>query len=52
MSPTHAVSALNKLLVMQEGFSGILPEIISLVILCILYFALGIWIYRKRHMRY
>lgn len=52
MSPTHAVSALNKLLVMQEGFSGILPEIISLVILCILYFALGIWVYRKRHMRY
>jgi ABC-2 type transport system permease protein len=50
MSPTHAVSALNKLLIMQEGFSGILPELTCLVLLSILYFLLGIWVYRKRHM--
>jgi len=50
MSPTHAVSALNKLLIMQEGFTGVLPEVGSLVLLCVLYFALGIWVFRKRHM--
>ena len=51
MSPTHAVSALNKVLVMQQGFTDILPELISIVLLCIVYFYLGIWVYRKRHMK-
>jgi len=50
MSPTHAVSALNKLLIMQEGFSGIVPEALCLVILCLMYFTGGIWVFRKRHM--
>jgi ABC-2 type transport system permease protein len=50
MSPTHAVSALNKLLIMQEGFSGIIPELVCLVLLSIFYFLLGTWAYRKRHM--
>jgi ABC-2 type transport system permease protein len=50
MSPTHAVSALNKLLIMQEGFSDILPEVVSLLILILLYFAGGIWVFRRRHM--
>lgn len=49
MSPTHAVSALNKLLIMKEGFSTIVPEVISLVVLSILYFAGGIWVYGRRH---
>ncbi len=51
MSPTHSVSALNKLLIMQESFQAIIPELICLILLCILYFILGIWIYRWRHMR-
>ncbi len=50
MSPTHAVSALNKLLIMQEEFSGVVPEIVSLILLSILYFTGGIWLYKKRHM--
>jgi len=50
MSPTHAVSALNKLLIMQEGLSEIIPELTCLVLLSVLYFVLGIWTYRKRHM--
>jgi ABC-2 type transport system permease protein len=52
MSPTHAVSALNKLLIMQDGLSGVVPEMISLIILSILYFSGGIWLYRKRHMAF
>lgn len=51
MSPTHAVSALNKLMIMQQGFSAILPEILSLTVLCMVYFAGGIWAYRRRHMQ-
>ena len=50
MSPTHAVSALSKLLIMKEGFSDVVPETVSLLILSILYFAGGIWVFRKRHM--
>jgi len=50
MSPTHSVSALNKLLIMRAGWDGIVPELVSLGILCILYFAFGLWTYRKRHM--
>ena len=51
MSPTHAVSALNKLLIMKEGFSAVVPEVICLVILSIFYFAGGIWVFRRRHMQ-
>jgi ABC-type multidrug transport system permease subunit len=51
MSPTHAVSALNKLMIMQQGFTAIIPEILALTVLCTVYFAGGIWAYRSRHMR-
>jgi len=51
MSPAHSVSALNKLLIMQESFHAIVPELLCLILLCILYFTLGIWIYRIRHMK-
>ena len=50
MSPTHSVSALSKVLVMQQGFTDILPELISITLLSLVYFFLGIWAYRKRHM--
>jgi hypothetical protein len=50
MSPTHAVSALNKILIMQLDFSDILPELICITLLSMLYFSLGILAYRKRHM--
>jgi hypothetical protein len=52
MSPSHAVSALNKLLIMQEGFSDIIPEVACILILSVLYFTGGIWIYKKRHMKF
>jgi ABC-2 type transport system permease protein len=50
MSPAPSVSALSKVLIMQEGFRDIVPEIICLLLLIILYYALGILAYRKRHM--
>jgi ABC-type multidrug transport system permease subunit len=51
MSPTHAVSALQKLLIMQESWRAVVPELVSLVILSAFYFLAGIWIFRRRHMR-
>jgi ABC-2 type transport system permease protein len=51
MSPTHSVSALNKLMIMQEDFRGIIPELLWLIVLSFVYFTLGIWVYRRRHMR-
>ena len=51
LSPTHAVSALNKLLNMQLGFPDIIPEIICLCILSIIYLLGGMWLYSSRHMK-
>jgi ABC-2 type transport system permease protein len=51
MSPTHAVSALNKLLIMQQDLQDVVPELIWLIVLCLVYFILGLGIFRRRHMR-
>jgi len=51
LSASPAVSALNKILIMQQGFAEIIPEIIVLLFLSTIYFLIGVWFYRKRHMR-
>jgi hypothetical protein len=51
MSPTHAVSAMKKVMLTNSGLSEIQPEIISLLILTLLYFAIGVWLFNKRHMK-
>ncbi len=51
LSPSHAVSALNKVLIMQQGFGNIIPEICMLILLSLLYFLAGVLFYRRRHMR-
>jgi ABC-2 type transport system permease protein len=51
MTPTHAISALNKTLVMNMDFKSIVPEIISIVILTILYFIIGAIIFKRRHLK-
>lgn len=50
MSPTHAITALKKVLIMNMGLQDIIPEITALVILIILYFLIGVWGFKKRHM--
>jgi ABC-2 type transport system permease protein len=52
MSPTHAVSAMKKVMLMDYGFTDILPEILSLFTLTIIYFAIGTWLFNKRHMKF
>jgi ABC-2 type transport system permease protein len=52
MSPTHGVSAMKKILTLDFPPGDIVPEIIAIVILTIVYFALGIWLFNKRHMKF
>jgi ABC-2 type transport system permease protein len=51
LSPSHAVSALNKILIMQQGFTAIITEIIILILLSAIYFLIGVWFFRRKHMR-
>jgi len=51
MTPTHAISALNKTLVMNMSIGSILPEIISIIILTAIYFLIGAFIFQRRHLR-
>ena len=44
LPPTHAIVALNKILTLGEGFSGVIYELTSLVILSAVFYLLGIWI--------
>jgi ABC-2 type transport system permease protein len=50
MSTYHGTEALKQVLIYQSGFSGIWPQLVSLTGLTIIYFLVGYWIYRKRHM--
>ena len=51
MSPTHAISALKKTMILEMGFRDIIPELVSLVALTIIYFAIGVYLFRRRHMK-
>jgi ABC-2 type transport system permease protein len=48
---THAVVALNKILTLGVGLGDVLYELISLVVLSAVYFAIGIWLFHRRHMQ-
>ena len=51
LPPTHAVMALNKILTLGSGLDGVLYEIISLIILSLLYYLIGIWLFQRRQLR-
>ena len=51
MSPTHAVSALNKVAIMNMGLTDILPELIAIIVITIIYFIIGVWTFQRRHMK-
>jgi ABC-2 type transport system permease protein len=51
MTPTHAISALNKTLIMNMDISGIIPEILSIIVLTVLYFIAGGIIFKQRHLK-
>jgi ABC-2 type transport system permease protein len=47
---THAITALNRVLSYGAGVGDILFDLGSLLLLTIAYFALGIWVFTRRHM--
>lgn len=51
LSPTWAVDALNKVLVVGLEARDTLPEMAAIVVLTILYFIVGTWLFKRRHMR-
>lgn len=51
MSPAHAISALNKTLVMNMGLRSVIPEMTAIVILTIVYFLAGGIMFRRRHLK-
>jgi len=51
LPPTHAVMALNKILTLGSGLSDVLYELVSLLVLSLLYYLLGIWLFQRRHLR-
>jgi ABC-2 type transport system permease protein len=51
MTPTHAISALNKTLIMNMDIFSIIPEIISIIVLTMLYFLIGGIIFKQRHLK-
>ena len=48
---THAVVALNKIMNLGVGFNDVLYEMGALLILSLVYFFVGVWIFQRRHMR-
>ncbi len=50
LSPVHGISALKKVLIFEAGFTDILPELITLVIISIIYCLIGIWLYKRKHL--
>ena len=47
----HAVNAINKVMTLGAGFSDITYELAALVVLTVVYFAIGVWIFNRTHMR-
>ena len=51
LPPTHAVAALNKILTLGASLGEVAYELMALFILSVLYFAIGVWLFRWMHLR-
>ncbi|MGD8454858.1 MAG: ABC transporter permease [Anaerolineales bacterium] len=51
LPPTHAVVALSKVMTLGAGLDEVVFELSALVILSVIYFALGVWLFQRKHMR-
>ncbi|MEK6780759.1 MAG: ABC transporter permease [Bacteroidota bacterium] len=51
MTPTHAISALNKTLILNLDFISIVPEIIVMMVLSIVYVYIGVILFKLRHLK-
>jgi ABC-2 type transport system permease protein len=51
MSPYHGVQALKKISLYEAGLFEVWPELLCLCVLIIIYFLIGSWLFKKRHLR-
>jgi ABC-2 type transport system permease protein len=51
LPPTHAVAALNKVLTLGAGLSDVAYELTALLVLSAAYFAAGVWLFQRTHLR-
>jgi ABC-2 type transport system permease protein len=51
LAPTHAVAALNKVFVLGVGAGEVVYELVSLVVLSVIYFAVGVWLFQRKRLR-
>jgi len=51
LPPTHAVVALNKILTLGASLGDVAYELTALLVLSVLYFAIGVWLFRRTHLR-
>jgi ABC-2 type transport system permease protein len=48
---THAVVALNKVLTLGVGLDEVAFELVALIVLSVVYFLVGVWLFQRNHMR-
>jgi ABC-2 type transport system permease protein len=48
---THAVIALNKILTLGAGLHEVAYELTALTVLSVLYFGIGVWLFKQYHLR-
>lgn len=51
LPPTHAVVALNKVLTLGAGLGDVTYELTTLLVLSVVYFAAGVWLFQRTHLR-
>ena len=51
LPPTHAVVALNKVLTLGAGLRDVAYELLALLVLSVVYFAVGVWLFRRTHLK-
>jgi hypothetical protein len=52
MTLTNAISIHNKALIMNTNISIFLPEIISILVLTTIYFAIGAFVFQPKHIKF
>ncbi len=51
LSPTWAVDALNKVLIKGQEIRETIPDLAMILVLTLVYFIIGVWAFKQRHMR-
>ena len=51
LPPTHAVTALNKVFTLGVGLDGVIYELSALILLSVIYFAIGVWLFQRMHLK-